>query len=239
MERSLMGMGAQGMIVALAAFALSLPAATMRCQRHFAKMLGLPALAALGLLLLVVSPAYGVSLQFMDAGRQLDGDPILDILVTPDQEIKFTVLFNAAGSQNALTSIRYSVGYDSGELEFMGVSVARNSAGNALIFSQNGYNQAPGLIQLSHLGGDGIAAGTTAVLDVITFTVTKPVNDGQRDFFFPARPIVNNDLGGGPIDFAQIVEVQPAPEPTTLLLVSSALVGVVVLGRKALYKRRL
>src|SRR5215467_8999730 len=184
------------------------------------KMLRLPALAALGLLSFVVSPAYGVSLQFMDAGRQLDGDPILDILVTPDQEIKFTVLFNAAGSQNALTMINYSVGYDSLELKFMGVSVAGN-------FNTNRVNQGPGFIQLGHGGGDGIGAGKTAVLDVITFTVLEPVNDGQKDFFFPARPTnVNPDLGGGEITFDQIVEVQPAPEPTTLILVGSVLAGL-------------
>jgi len=77
------------------------------------------------------------------------------------------------------------------------------------------------------------------VLDKITFMVTAPVDDGVKDFWFARAGALPANLGPDALDFTQVVEVQPLPEPTTLLLVSSALVGLVVLGRKALHKRRI
>jgi len=124
------------------------------------------------------------------------------------------------------------VGYDTSELQLVSIQILAGT------FNIGRENHGPGTINIVHGGGNIPPSGEPTVLDRITFMVTVPTNDGIKDFWFDRAGTLPANLGGGALDFTQVVEVQPLPEPTTLLLVSSALVGVVVLGRKALYRRR-
>jgi len=124
------------------------------------------------------------------------------------------------------------VNYDNTELEFKADKIGGGFTGNRFEANQN-----TGFISIQHRQGN-IAAGASTLLDEITFLILKPFNDGKKDFSFGAA--TTNDLGvpgGGKLNTAQEVEVQPAPEPTTLLLVLTALVILVVLGGRALHKR--
>ena len=235
------GISAQALIVAFAAFSLSLPAAAKRCRCASLKVLALwqvAALAALGLLSFVAGPAYGIALEFEPPGTQLDTDEILDIALTGGR-ITFNVTYNggetktSGAATNPLTRIRYEVNFDPKELEFKAIEF-----GGGFVINQVQASQKTGFISIEH-GQGNVAAGASKLLDEITFIALDLDNNGVKDFSFGAATTNNLGVpGGGTLNTAQQVEVQPAPEPITLLLVSSALVGVVVFGGKALYKRR-
>jgi hypothetical protein len=245
------GIGVRGMIGVFVAFSFSLPTATKRSQPHLLKILTLGTVsvfAALHLILFVVSPVYGIALEFGPTGSQVDKDEIWDLLVSRGDTITFTVSYNpgategvkgknetvmkSAAAKIALTEIRYSVGYDKSELQLVSIQILAGT------FNIGRENHGPGTINIVHGGGNIPPGGEPTVLDRITFMVTDPVDNGVKDFWFDRAGTEPANLGGGKLDFTQVVEVQPLPEPTTLLLVSSALVGLVVLGRKGLPKRR-
>jgi hypothetical protein len=245
------GIGVQGMIGAFVAFSFSLPTAAKTSQRHLLEILTLgtiSAFAALHVMLFVVTPVYGIALEFGPTGTPVDTDPIYDLLVSRGDTITFTVSYNpgatqgvegknekvitSAAAKNALTEIRYNVRYDTSELQLASIQIIAGT------FNIGRENHGPGDINIVHGGGNIPPGGQPTVLDRITFTVTNPVNDGVKDFWFARAGTLPANLGGGELDFTQIVEVQPLPEPTTLLLVSTALVIVVVLRGRALHKRR-
>ena len=236
------GISAQALIVAFTAFLFGLPAAAKRCRCASPKvlvLLPLGALTALALLSFVADPAYGIALEFEPPGTQLDGDEILDIAVTGGR-LTFNVTYNggktatSGAASNPLTRIRYEVNFDPKELRFKAIEWGDGGFAINLVNA----NQNTGFIMIEH-GQGSVAAGVSTLLDEITFTILEPFNDGKKDFSFGAATTNNLGVpGGGALNTAQEVEVQPVPEPSALLLVSTLLVGVVVLGRKALHRRR-
>lgn len=247
--------GVQAMIGGIRSVSFSLPTAAKRRRRHLLKILTLgtvSAFAASHLMLFVVSPVYGIALEFGPTGSQVDKDEIWDLLVSRGDTITFTVSYNpgategvkgknetvqkSAAAKNALTQISYSVRYDNLELELTSIQIIVGT------FQRSRESHGTGTINILQAEGNIPPGGQPTVLSRITFTVTNPVNDGVKDFWFERAGALPANLGPDGLDFTQVVEVQPlveqTPEPTTLLLVSSALVGVLVLGGRALHKRR-
>jgi hypothetical protein len=66
------------------------------------------------------SPAKAANFYFVPAGSQLDNDPILDIVVSPGQEIAFDVFLDTRGVSSPLTLDSFwNFTYDTGELSFI------------------------------------------------------------------------------------------------------------------------
>ncbi len=147
------GIRAHRSVVAFAAFSFSLPVVVKRCRCASLEVLTVwkvAALAALGLLLFVVGPAYGIALEFEPPGTQLDDDAILDISVTGGR-LTFNVMYNggqtptSGAATKPLTSIRYEVNYDNTELEFKADEIGGGFTGNRFEANQN-----TGFISIQH-----------------------------------------------------------------------------------------
>jgi hypothetical protein len=175
-----------------------------------------------------VNPTYGLSLTFTPAGAQLDADPILDIATTPGAMITFRTRLDTLGivpppAPAGVVSVAYTVTFDNTELRFVaGAPTPTNPFPMHLPIAAG-----PGAVVPAHLGAF-LPAGLIPTLDDLTFRVLPGlVNDGLPDMDITGALLgVVGVIPPGVVLMTNQVEVQPVPEPSTLVAVGAGLTGL-------------
>ncbi|AFY45472.1 PEP-CTERM sorting domain-containing protein [Nostoc sp. PCC 7107] len=194
-------------------------------------------LAPLSLSLLNANSSYAGSISFRPVGTQLDGDEILDI--EPNNNISFDVFLNTQEVTGSIVNLSYIVSYDLTELRFRNLQNTSLQIGAPqVIDGQTNSRQ----FTISQSGTPGIGPGQIGIaLSRISFDVLKLVNDGVSDFSIGLLGARNNLDQVVVNQFnlrTQTVEVQPVPEPITILGSGTALVLGALLKRKFSKKQK-
>lgn len=192
------------------------------------------------------SIASATNFYFVPAGTQLDGDPILDIIVSPGDNLSFDVFLDATGVNNdplGTLNAFWDFTFDPDELQFLGTTDGPGIVSSVVPNSSNNYSVVNGLV----------LAGVNNRLLTVNFLVTNPgihPHDGVVDFGitltgvtgtggspdftsqFPAPSKNEFDLSG--TQFNQVVEVQ-TPEPSSAI----GFLALGTLGLGATLKRKL
>jgi hypothetical protein len=190
------------------------------------------------------SPAKAANFYFVPAGSQLDNDSILDIVVSPGQEIAFDVFLDTRGVSSPLTlNSFWNFTYDTGELSFIGTEDGPGILNSVVPLGSNQFDVASVLI----------LDNTINKLLTVNFLVTNPgrsPHDGVVDFGITLTSVTG--IGGSPdftnsfpspsknglnlpgTEFNQVVEVQTT-EPSTIL----SLLALGTLGAASTLKRKL
>jgi hypothetical protein len=167
----------------------------------------------------------GATISFTPAGTQLDADAILDIGTFPTADISFAISIDTTGIAGSLVSLTMLVMHDPSELSFTGLQQSANHFTDNTFGQPNGPDG--GLIQLEFSGGL-VPPGTGVIhLADVSFTVLNGLdNNGVRDFWVTVSSAnacvdqicdVPEDVTSSFDPNYQEVEVQPIPEPATLL----------------------
>jgi hypothetical protein len=197
--------------------------------------------------------AEAANLSFSPTGSQIDGDPILDILIGSDSLIDFIVSINTFGLAKPIHQFSYIIDYDPTELTFLNmdgiVSQGGSTVGRVSPFGINlNIQPVPPFVQpITTLHFRTVIPGLhphDGIPDLTLTTATGTFADGT--------PIPNNAFSYGQDNnpSSQIVEVQQCfepfpfqvnqscisiPEPTATL----SLLALGTIGAGATLKRKL
>jgi hypothetical protein len=186
----------------------------------------------LAVMLFGVNRASALSLTFTPAGAQLDGDPILDIATTPGAMLTFRTRLDTLGivpppMPAGVVSVAYTVTFDPTELSFVGgVPTPANPFPVHLPIAAG-----PGTVVPAHQGAF-VPAGLIPTLDDLTFMVLPGlVNDGLPDVDITGALLgIVGVVPAGVVLVTNEVEVQPEPEPATLLIFGTSLMALLILS---------
>ncbi len=212
-------------------------------------------LAVLGLVLSAGSVRAG-ALTFVvtPPHAMLDGDPILDIEVQPGDRVEYFVSLSTINLANArggpfpgvplipLVNFSYKVIYDPVELDLDRTLVTgfkldllddpATMPGGLFPGGDALQENVKGTLEVTHVGGN-LAAGSVRPLDFFPFKVLAPNNDGNADFKF--TNVLINGVTPAARDFTSDLEDEvqprPVPEPSTLLLIGGAIIGLLAVLR--------
>jgi hypothetical protein len=159
---------------------------------------------------LPIHSAQAAAISVIPGGSQLDSDPLRDYAANPGQAIVFTVALDMPGTRQQLTDIQYTVHYDTSELLGVGYMGGLNNFN-----FHSTWGGGPGTIHLWHKDptGDFPEHPFTDEFSFIALAGLK--NDGLSDFwvtvdgYSPVSAHVTSN---------QRIDVQPIPEPATMLL---------------------
>jgi hypothetical protein len=173
---------------------------------------------------LLTHPAQAAAISITPGGSQMDSDPLRDYAASPGETVVFTVALRMPGTLQPLTDIQYTVHYDTTELLGLGYMGGLN---NFNFHSISGGG--PGTLHLRHKDPTGYFP-EHPFTDEFSFTALAGLkNDGLSDFWVTVdgySPISAN------VTSTQTIDVQPIPEPATVLLLCAGL-GVMAWRAKA------
>ncbi|ELR97555.1 PEP-CTERM sorting domain-containing protein [Gloeocapsa sp. PCC 73106] len=186
-----------------------------------------PLISCLGMaasfVLVANSAAQGASLSLVPNGTQLDTDPINDRVTNANDLIDFTFRLDTSGLTANLTSLDFSVVRDPLELELLSL----DNAGSQAVFPELeiieiDLSDPRAEIRGAVLSGPvGVAPDTVVDLFTTSYRVgTLLANDGLEDLRIieiTSAIDANGEDVIGSFELIGDVEVQPIPEPTTLL----------------------
>jgi hypothetical protein len=183
-------------------------------------------IAASGILALFAPASEAATVRFTPPGAQLDGDPILDIILYPGQPISFANFFSNQNDTLPTNLLEYTITYDPAELSYVNSQL---DSSNKFALSET-FNNVIGSIGVRHIQPPtspptGVNPQAEFLLDVFNFVGVNPgrsPHDGLVDYSFAGANFFDDDDVSTPTitisNFSSnTVEVQRVPGPLPLL----------------------